>query len=687
MRHKSLAAGVALALAAARGLGQPAVHLDTGGKEWVDSRTPIEVVVFPPPRPEEGRLAFILGSTDATDLFRPTARGFVYRPELMPLPPGERDLTVYLVTPSGEWRELTRRRLKVLRAGGFDTAVATPRLDITAEGLVSEDGTGPAFSPTPDGEKLNAQLDFQGAFARGGWMLEPKVNVVGSSVENEAIRFGQLGEEAPQVDLSTYAVGVIRGGGTLQLGTVAFGQQRHLLIGFASRGLQLRVPLNRSLDVTLAAMNGSQIVGWDNFTGLQERDHRILAGTVGIELAPERPGGLRIEALYLDGRQQPLAGFNQGVVNDAEKSRGIGVRVLASSASQRFRLDGGWATSRFENPPDPLLAQGTPLVPVKPEDRDAHYLDLNVGILQSQTKSGRPISLSLGVRHSRIDPQYRTVGAFLQADRQEDTAEASAFLGPVGAQLTYTLAEDNLDDIRSILTTKTCRAAANVSAPLSQLFAGAGTPPTWLPTLSYTLDRTHQFGTGVPPDGEFSISFVPDQVSLNQTAALDWFFPRTRAGVRLGRSFQDNRQDGRDAADLLVSTYGVTVGVTPRPGLDLAVDATSEQAENRELRQDSNTLRYGLNLTWNVSTAFALATLLSWTESEQDPRAQEAQAWNADAQVSWRFERRRGERHGIGGRIFLRYLIQSAETRNFPLDPDPENRAWKLNAGLGLSLF
>ena len=343
---------------------------------------------------------------------------------------------------------------------------------------------------------------------------------------------------------------------------------------------------------------------------------------MGIELAPERPGGLRIEALYLDGRQQPLAGFNQGVVNDAEKSRGIGVRVLASSASQRFRLDGGWATSRFENPPDPLLEQGAPVVPVEPEDRDAHYLDLNVGMLQSQTKSGRPISLSLGVRHSRIDPQYRTVGAFLQADRQEDTAEASAFLGPVGAQLTYTLAEDNLDDIRSILTTKTRRAAASVSAPLSQLFAGAGTPPTWLPTLSYTLDRTHQFGTGVPPDGEFSISFVPDQVSLNQTAALDWFFPRTRAGVRFGRSFQDNRQEGRDAADLLVSTYGVTFGVTPRPGLDLAVDATSEQAENRELRQDSNTLRYGLNLTWNVSAAVALAALLSWTESRAgSPRA------------------------------------------------------------------
>jgi hypothetical protein len=674
-------------MSAAPGLAQPSVHLDTGGREWVTADTPIEVVAFPPPGPQEGRLAFVLGSTDATDLFRPTARGFVYRPELMPLPPGETDLVVYLVAPAGGWSELARLRLKVLRKGGFDRAVATPRLDVAAEVLVSEGGTGPAVSPAPDTEKLNAQLDFQGVFARGGWTLEPKVNVVGVTVENEAIRFGQLGEEAPQVDLSAYSVGVVRGVGSFQLGSVAFGQHRHLLTGFSSRGLQLRVPLGRTLDVTLAAMNGSQIVGWDNPTGLQEQDHRILAGTVGVELAPERPGGLRIEGVYLDGRQKPVAGFNQGVVNDAEKSRGLGFRVLASSASQRFRLDGGWSTSRFENPPDPLLAQGAELVPVEPESRDAHYVDLHAGVLQTQTKTGRPISLSLAVRHSRIEPQYRTVGTLLQADRQEDTAEASAFLGPVGGQLSYTLAEDNLDDVRSILTTKTRRAAGSVSAPLSQLFAGPGAPPLWLPTLSYTLDRTHQFGTGVPPDGEFSISFVPDQVSFNQTAALDWFFSRARGGLRYGRSFQDNRQEGREAADLLVSTYGVTVGVSPRAGLDVGLDAVSEQAENRELRQDLTTFRYGLNLTWNVSAAISLAALLAWTETEQDPRAQEGEAWNADAQVAWRFERRHGERHGIGGRIFLRYVIQSAETRNFPLAADPAIRAWKLNAGLGLSLF
>ena len=69
------------------------------------------------------------------------------------------------------------------------------------------------------------------------------------------------------------------------------------------------------------------------------------------------------------------------------------------------------------------------------------------------------MNVSLILRHSRVDPQYRTIGAIFQADREEDAAEANAFLGPVGAHAIYTLAEDNLDRIPSILTTKTRRAA------------------------------------------------------------------------------------------------------------------------------------------------------------------------------------------------------------------------------------
>ncbi|HYK41404.1 MAG TPA: hypothetical protein VE007_03380, partial [Thermoanaerobaculia bacterium] len=97
LRRASLAAALALASGAGVLLAQPVIHLETGGKEWVSARTPVEVVVASPPTAEDGRLAFLLvspdgsSSLDVTDLFRPTERGFVYRPELAPLPPGEHD--------------------------------------------------------------------------------------------------------------------------------------------------------------------------------------------------------------------------------------------------------------------------------------------------------------------------------------------------------------------------------------------------------------------------------------------------------------------------------------------------------------------------------------------------------------------------------------------------------------------
>jgi len=692
LRRASLAAALALASGAGALLAQPVIHLETGGKEWVTARTAVELVVVSPPTAEDGRLAFLLlspdgsSSVDVTDLFRATERGFVYRPELAPLPPGERDVAVYLVTPAGQWGEFTRVRLKVLRAGGFETATVVPRLDVTAEGRITGSGTQTSLSPTFTRDKLNLQLDLQGAFVRNGWTFAPRVNVIGASLQNEALRFGQLGNAAPQVDLSQYAVGLTHGGFSLQVGTVIYGTERHLLFGFVSRGVQVKAPLGGGVDVSFAAMNGSPIVGWDNPTGLQQDGNRIFAGTLGVELLPNRPGGLRIEALYVDGSQKPFSGFNQGAIVDAQKSQGVGLHLLASTSSNRIRIDGGWSVSRFENPSDPLLSQGHTLVPVEPERRQAHYVDLFLDLLQRQTKAGAPMNVSLILRHSRVDPQYRTVGSFFQADREEDGAEANVFLGSVAAHAIYTLAEDNLDRIPSILTTKTRRAAANVAVPLAQLFASAGVPRVWLPTASYTVDRTHQFGTSVPENGEFTTSFVPNQVSTNQTAGLDWFLARLRGGVRYGHAHQDNRQPGREAADFEVNTYGANVGVNAARGLDVGLDAVREEAENLEFGQQTRTMRLGMNLVWNLSPAIAMSALASRSFSDQNPRAREFELWNADAQIGWRFERRRNP-HGWGGRLFLRYLLQSIDIRNFPLEPEPRRHLWRINGGLSLNLF
>ena len=99
-------------------------------------------------------------------------------------------------------------------------------------------------------------------------------------------------------------------------------------------------------------------------------------------------------------------------------------------------------------------------------------------------------------------------------------------------------------------------------------------------------------------------------------------------------------------------------------------------------------MRYGVNLTWNLTPAIALAALATRSFSDQSPREREFELWNADAQIGWRFERR-GNPHGWGGRVFLRYLLQSNETRTFPLvvAAQPNLRSWRLSGGLSLNVF
>jgi hypothetical protein len=80
-------------------------------------------------------------------------------------------------------------------------------------------------------------------------------------------------------------------------------------------------------------------------------------------------------------------------------------------------------------------------------------------------------------------------------------------------------------------------------------------------------------------------------------------------------------------------------------------------------------------------------SILSRSHAEESAGASESNAWNADVQLAWGFERRSGERHGFSGQLFLRWLDQAADSfdRTFGFATDTELRT--LSAGLTLSLF
>jgi len=673
---------------AALGGQELAVELASGDAQWVRRDTALELRVSGFPEDDEGRLAVLIGTTDVSELFRRTPQGLIYRPELMLLPVGESEIAVFVVSPQGQWREIARQPLQVLAPGGFQRREVTPRLDLGVKGQLDEGHAPPDNAPARTSyQDLTLQLDVGAGLTRGEWTIDPTLNVVGVSHRPEALRFGDEGEDAPKVDLSSYTVRVGRGQSWFQLGQVSFGNQRHLISGFGSRGAQLWTPIaGGRAELSLGAANGTQVVGWDNIVGLADSDHQVLSGALGFELLPTRPGGLRAEASYLDGSLLPRFGFNDRSVNDAETSRGWGVRLLASTPSGRARFEGGWASSRFENPSDPTLAQGADLVAVRAETKDAFYVDLGFGLLQKTLPRGKPLALDLAVRHERVDPLYRSVAASAQADLEQSSAELSGTAGPLAFQLQGSRSEDNLDRVPSILTTKTRRAGGNLALPLAELGGAAAKTRPWLPLLTYAYDRTHQFGEGVPPDGDFAASHVPDQVSVNQSAGLDWQGGRWQLGYRLTLSEQDNRQVGRQDADFETSVHGVNLTLAAHARLDLGIESSREESDNLELSQTETTQRYGLSFQWRATPVLTFAGTLSRSERDDDPRTSESEDTGVDVQGTWRFERRHGDRHGWSGQLFLRYAEQSATSRDRVFGFATDVETWTLTSGLNLSI-
>ena len=166
-----------------------------------------------------------------------------------------------------------------------------------------------------------------------------------------------------------------RGRTVLGLGHVSAGSHRHLMNGFASRGVSATVR-GGVASLAVGAVNGSSIVGWNNISGLNNGDHRVYSATLGLELRPRRPGALHLDATVLDGSLLPQTSFTQGAVVDAERSTGGGVQLSATTPGERLRAAAGYSRSRFDNPDNDQELTGTSgVVPVERETRGDFHGD------------------------------------------------------------------------------------------------------------------------------------------------------------------------------------------------------------------------------------------------------------------------------------------------------------------------
>jgi len=639
-------------------------------KRWVHPHERIELQLS---ESVDGRIGVVAGVRDLSALFERRGEVLRYRNDAPPLPSGEQELVIFAIDSANAWKEIGRVPLRVLSRHGFEQDSFKPSLDIGSKNEIDAE----ALTERSDFNDVTGQGGFTSLIERDDLTIKAQANFQGASYVNEALRYPIEGSDAPRVDLATYRVDVARGKWALALGQIAFGAQRHLVNNFNSRGASLTYTFDPRWSLSLAAAHGTTIVGWNDVLGIEETNDRVVSATVGLELIPTRPNAARVELSLLDGTIEPRNGFNDAAVRSPGRSLGVGLRVLLADPKQWIAIDGGFTRSRYSAREDEEVEAGIDVRPLDDTDANAAYLDANVALIRNQTLRKQPVSVSAAVSLERIEPLFHSVAVALQPDVVHGSVALNGAIGPVALQLATLRSDDNLDEIRSLLKTRTRQTSLNVGLPLSAFWPKLH----GLPTITAAASRTHQYGLWLPTNADFASAHVPDQISLTSQAQVEWQIHPIRFGARGAYSDQDNRNSGALFTDFVAESYGAYAGWSPSPRVDVSYDFTHDLQDNFDLAQREHARRHGLTLSVHLVRDLAVTGNYSRIVGRDDAGSRAQRASDAFVEISMPFRLYRS------GRAYVRYTDREDTLFDSLFALDQTQSGWQLTTGVNVSVF
>lgn len=660
-----------------------------GPDRFVSAQAPLELTLSRAPSDAEGRLAIFIGTSDLTSLFERDGARLRFRPNGVDLPAGESEMKVYLV--AGEaWTELAKLPIRVLTPRGYERASVEPGMELRNTGQIAEGHSGLApASARPTYQLVAGTLALETSHARTGVSLTSSTHALGANERPNALRYGELGDEASPVDLADYLLRLKARNTVLSVGQVSTGTNRHLINGFASRGVTAVVSGERA-SWTVGVENGTSIVGIGNITGLENGDHRLMSTGLAVEAVPSRPGALHVDATVLHGSLRAASGFTQGGIVAADRSDGYGLQIAASSPAQRLTLAAGYASSSSQYAADPPLTSSSgSIIPNQAHRKGARYAELTAGLLQDRRILRAPVTMALALRHERVEPMYRSVGVYAQSDVERNAVDLGGSIDVVSVQATHGRTGDNLDGVASMMSNRSRLSTLTLGTPLSALLR-VTQHATLLPTVSYALQRMHTFGAGIPTGGLYTASDVPDQMSTVHDASAQWQVKQWQVGYRLNASRQDNRAPGHELEDLVAQTHGLTIGVAVGAALTLGLDLGLERQENRQFSQVNHVRRAGLTGTWRVASLTTLDGALSLSRAEDPGAGSNTHVSSLQVGIAQGIKLWRSADAAPRGQAFLRFARYSNELFNLAnslAPPSQQGGTWNVASGLSLRLF
>ncbi len=567
----------------------------------------------------DGQFAVIVGTEDVTANFRwvsPTQLDGVF--VSAPLPSGSSALRIYQIAAGNQWVEIAQVQITVAAPAavlptGSKAPVYRPSLIL---GIKSQLAEAHSAAATPPSRSTYADLTMQGGLQSEhggqGWSVKSQANVVGSSHQPDALDFATQGADAPHLDVANYLVesSFTSGAGVsaISIGQVQAGTNPLLANGISNRGVVLRHQFAKRFDVSASLQNGTAIVGGDNILGFNDSGHRFATVTAGAEVL-ERAGGLRLEVTSFQGSVKPKTTPGISTLQDAEESRGWGLRALSTNQDGSLRGDLAFARSTYTPKGDSALS----IAPGPSTTSSAWYAQLGYDLVKNaQFIKDYPLSLTLQARHEYTGSTYKSLGAGQGADYVNDTLTLNGSLGVVTSQLQLGRRSDNVADASAFLKNRAPTLSLTVAAPLAQMVSSTQ-PPSWAPTASYTYGRNRTFADAAYiPIGQ-TIADLPNVKVTSHALGLNWTVKKLNFAYQYSRNLQDNNQLGFELQDVLDTGHTVTLAYqvndrlsfTGGAGKRLSLQrATGAQRFNNTAQAGANWL-FGdrFNVTANLSTS------------------------------------------------------------------------------------
>lgn len=682
---------------------QPAVvQTSYGDGIWVGPAEPLEILLdrFPDPI-QEGRIVVFIGPRDVSALVEYDEALLRYRPFFVPLPNGTSEVAVYLVTRDERWIEIDRRRLQVgeppvfeetFGDAGFSESQIDPYMDVAGVAQVVEHSNDDFGDPIRHRfVKGSVNAGWNSRHVVGGVELTSTANFVGATFKEDALRFAQQGREAPRFDLSDYLLEARHERGAAQIGHITYGNHRHLLNAFASRGVRAEVLLHDRVDVSAVAMSANRVVGHDNLSGLSTHANTIGAATLGLQVLQNDYGNVRLEGMWMSGSRESVDDFNVGQITDAEKSLGYGARFLGDFWNGRIRSDVTWSKSRFDNPVDSEQTLGFIEFEGETTWDDAVYAEGSVDVLRDlQLSENRFATFTLFGSYERIDPLYKSLGAFTFSDTETILGGFVADLGGIILTAQRTSFEDNLDDIDQILKTRSHDTLLTVELPLPFLMARDDQPLWWLPLASYSFDRFHEWGSNTPGAGSgFDETSIPNQITIRHDAILTWTRGLATATYSFSWSHQDNRQPGRSEVDFRDQSHALDVNfsVDFLDGLNVGFGAGRTQQWSLSEDIMRRTLDYNVFFDLRFFTNWTLRASAFFTRETDSENSAESDLGSLDGQLSYDFSLPSFGERRMPGRVYVRASRNSSRFVDNEFDFTERPRQWTLLVGTSITLF